>query len=117
MIQKIHIIKLMRPPLLSGLMNPRTEKIRLCRSIRNNSIPVPIKEERSIKFFGFLNTSLQTCFHPNSSIISSASTFLLYISISFLIALLRIKRTRNVIIKINIFALIRPIIVYFPDTY
>ena len=107
--QNTPIIKLINPPLLSGLIKPKTENIKLCKSIRNNSIPVPMNADKSIKFLGFLKTSLHTCFHQYSSIISSAITFLLYNSISFLIALLKIKRTRKVIINISILALINPI--------
>ena len=66
-----NIISTSKLPLCSGLKKPRVAKIKVYKTIEQSWIPVPTSVDNNIDLFGFLNTSLLTCFHPNSSIKSS----------------------------------------------
>ncbi len=63
-IQKQITIWFNKFPLFSGWMYPKKLYIKEVININNYWNPVPTKVENIIKFFGFLNTSFDTCFQP-----------------------------------------------------
>ena len=82
--------------LFSGFKKPNTPKNNVIANIKNNCIPLPIKEHNNILFLeGARKTSSDNCFQSLLYKLSKFETFILYLLMSLEIFLMKIEPTFN----------------------